>query len=239
MSRYRNANFESTQWSLVLKAQHRTLGSAREALSTLCELYWYPLYAYARQRLQKDDAQDVTQAFFVMLLEKELISKADPRRGRFRSFLLSSFQNFLANEWDRRNAQKRGGGLTAIHLDFSTAESHLQIEDPSGLSAEQIFEQQWLLRLLDQVLDRLGEEFDAAGQQGQFRCFKDFIGGSPSENAYSELARTLGATENAVRVAVHRFRKRYRTLLRNEIARTVADPGDVDDEISYLMSLIG
>ena len=185
------------------------------------------------------DAQDQTQEFFVRLLEKDLLSVADPARGRFRSFLLTSFKNFLSNEWDKAQAKKRGGGKTPISLNFVDAESRYPLEACADMNPETQFEKQWVLRVLDLVLDRLHDECNAAGRAEQFDALKDFITGLPVGESYSEAASQLGVTENAAQVAAHRLRQRYRELLREEVSRTVAEPADVDDEIRCLVAVLG
>lgn len=228
--------FATTQWSIVLAA-HRGAPDAREALASLCRVYWYPLYAYAKRRAgDEHEAQDLTQAFFSRLLEMNLVAVADPRRGRFRTFLLTTFKNFLANEWDKGQAKKRGGGQSLISLDFLEAESRYPID--SGASPERLFEREWVLGLLDQVLNRLREEFAAAGKAEHFEILKEFISGLPPGGSYQEAGRRLGITDNAAKVAAHRLRQRYRVILRDEVARTVAAPGDVDDEIRSLFALL-
>lgn len=231
-------HFDTTQWSLVLEAADRNAEESRAALAALCRTYWYPLYAYARSRMNDaHHAEDVTQDFFARLLERNLIAHADRDRGRFRSFLLTSFKNFLSNEWDKNRAMKRGGGRTVLSLDFAAADSRYQLDASRGLSPEQMFEKQWTLRLLDQVLERLREEYGEAGED-DFVILKDFIAGIPVDRGYSEAARLLGKSENATRAAVHRLRRKYRRMLREEIARTLGEPADVDSEIQSLFSTL-
>ena len=236
----KSAHFATTQWSLVLAAAHRSSPESRESLEALCSIYWYPLYAYARRRINSvHEAEDLTQEFFARLLEKNLVAIAAPARGRFRSFLLTSFKNFLANEWDKTQAKKRGSGQTPMSLDFVAAESWYPLEASPDLSPERLFEKQWVLSLLDQVLDRLRDECAAAGNGEQFEALKGFITGLPVDDSYKDMARRLGITENAAKVAVHRLRRKYRELMRAEIARTVAEPADVDDEICCLLATLG
>jgi RNA polymerase sigma factor (sigma-70 family) len=231
--------FASTQWSLVLAAGHRSSPDSCDALAALCQAYWYPLYAYARRQIGNvHEAQDLTQSFFARLLEKNLVSIADPARGRFRSFLLTSFKNFLVNEWDKGQAKKRGDGVMPLSLDFAGAESRYPIEPSGGDSPERLFERQWVLSLLDHVLDRLRQESALAGKADQFDALKDFISGLPVDGNYAEAAHRLGATENAAKVAAHRLRKRYRELLREEIGRTIVGPEEVDDEIRCLFAMM-
>ena len=231
--------FATTRWSLVLEAGQRSSPKATEALPTLCETYWRPLYAYVRQRGHSvDDAQDLTQEFFVRHLDKQTLHVADPERGRFRSFLLASLKNFLTNEWRRDAAQKRGGERSAISLDFDEGESRYRLEPSHTQTPERIFERQWALTLLDRALTKLRAEFDAAGKTEHFGRLKVFLGGSKSTVPYRELGRQLDMSEGAVKVAVHRMRRRYRALLREEIQHTVAAPEDVDKELSQLFDIL-
>lgn len=229
--------FETTRWSLVLAAGHRSSPDAQAALTTLCRSYWFPLYSYVRRRVgNRDEAQDLTQAFFVQLLEKDYLAVARPERGKFRAFLLTSLKHFLSNQWDKARAQKRGGGRAAIPLDLAAGESRYCLEPMDELTPERLFERQWALTLLEQVLRRLREESVATGKERQFERLKAFVAGQSSAGAYAAAAEALGVTEGAVKVAVHRFRRRYRELLRSEIAQTVAGPADVDDEIRSLFA---
>lgn len=232
--------FDTTQWSLVARAagdQNRS--ESREALATLCQRYWFPLYAYARRHApDAGAAEDQTQEFFLRLLEKNLLTVADPHRGRFRSFLLTSFKNFLANQWQRAGAQKRGAGIRPINLDFAAASSRFSQALAEKSSPQQLYEREWAIQLLDQVLDRLGEEYRSRGKEKQFDELKEFIGGLPADQSYQHVARQLGINEGAARVAASRLRSRYRGLVREEVARTLADPGEVDDEIRLLFAAL-
>jgi RNA polymerase sigma factor (sigma-70 family) len=234
------ADFDTTHWSVVLTAGHRSSPDSRKALSTLCQAYWYPLYAYARRRGRNvEEAQDLTQEFFARLLEKDYLAVAQPGRGRFRSFLLTAFKHFLANEWDKARAQKRGGGCAPISLDFATGESRYLREPADELTPERIYERQWALTLLEQVLARLRDEFVRAGKADLFEQLKVFITPRTTADCYAEAAGELSISQEAVRVAVHRLRRRYRQLLRAEISQTVAEPSDVEDEIRSLFSALG
>ena len=225
--------------ALVLEAGRRSSPQATEALATLCEAYWRPLYAYVRQRGHSvDDAQDLTQEFFVRLLDKRTLQVADRERGRFRSFLLASLKNFLANEWRRDAAEKRGGGRSVISLDFDDGEGCYRLEPSHNQTPERIFERQWALTLLDRALTKLRAEFDVAGKTELFGRLKMFLGGSESTVPYRELGRQLDMSEGAVKVAVHRMRRRYRALLREEIQHTVAAPEDVDEELGQLFDIL-
>jgi RNA polymerase sigma factor (sigma-70 family) len=233
-------HFATTQWSVVLAAGRRSSPDSSEALAALCQTYWYPLYAYVRRRVGNvHEAQDLTQAFFAKVLEKNYLAVAQPERGKFRAFLLTSFKNFLANEWDKARTLKRGGGKAPIPLDFESGESRFSFEPIDDLTPERLYDKQWALTLLKQVLGRLREEFMRAGKEQQFLHLKVFITGEASLGAYAEAARELGMTEGAAKVAAHRLRRRYRELLRAEIAQTVAEPSEVDDEIRSLFATLG
>ncbi len=210
-------------------------GQSQEALATLCEAYWYPLYACLRRRgVSTDDAQDLTQGFLARVIEKGALARADPARGRFRSFLLKSLTYYAANERDRVVARKRGGPLP----DLDGAEARYQLEPHSDLTPERLFERRWALTLLSRVLARLRLEFGAAGKEPTFDALKRWLTGDGGGASYRETAAGLGLSEPAVRVAVHRMRRRYQALLREEVGRTVATPRDVDGEIEYLRRAI-
>jgi RNA polymerase sigma factor (sigma-70 family) len=227
--------FATTRWSVVLRAGKRGGPQADEALALLCEQYWFPLYAYVRRRVPDvNEAQDLTQQFFTRLLEKNLIDRAAPERGRFRSFLLTSLKNFLTNEWDRANAQKRGGRCVRLTLDLQSCESRLSLEPSHGLTPEHLFERQWAMTLLELVVTRLEAEFAAAGETRHFELLKTALSGERGGLPYTEIAAELGLSEDAARQAAHRLRQRYRELLRAEVAQTVAEPGEVEDEIRRL-----
>jgi RNA polymerase sigma-70 factor (ECF subfamily) len=186
-----------------------------------------------------DEAQDFTQAFFARLLEKNDLAAADPGRGRFRSFLLTSLKHFLANEWDRNRAQKRGGGRAVLSIDFGTAEERYRAEPAHDLTPEKIFERRWALVLLENVLARLHDESAHAGKADSFDRLKGFLTGEQSAVTYGQLAAELNLSEGALKVAIHRLRRRYRELLRAEIEETVADPDEIDQEIRDLFSALG
>jgi RNA polymerase sigma factor (sigma-70 family) len=232
--------FATTRWSLVLAAKGRGEPQAREALADLCALYWYPLYAYVRRRgHDADRAQDLTQEFFARLLEKDFLADVDRGKGRFRSFLLAACKHFLANERDRARALKRGGGREPIPIDALDAESRYRREPVDAMTPERLFDRRWALTLLDQVLQRLGEEMARAGKAVWFDRLKPALLGARGSDPYGQIAAELGMTEGAVKVAVHRLRQRYRALLNEEIARTVDDPGQVEDEIRDLFAAVG
>ena len=233
-----NAAFSATQWSVVLSAGCVDSPQASEALAKLCRRYWTPLYVFVRrQGYAVHDAQDLTQGFFQRLLEKKDLAAVDRAKGRFRSFLLAAMKHFLANEWDRMRAQKRGGGVALISIDSADAERRYQEEPAEQITAEQLFDRRWALTLLDQVLARLGEEMAAAGKAAQFDALKFCLTGEKGA-AYGEIAGRLGMTEGALKVAIHRLRDRYRTLLRDEIAETVGSASDVDEELRQLFSAL-
>lgn len=234
------ANFQTTHWTVVLTARDGGSPGAHEALSTLCETYWYPIYAFIRRRGRTPaEAEDLTQAFFARILAKEFLRDLMPRQGRFRSYLLASLQHFLANEWDRARAQKRGGGKTLLSLDEEDAESRYQIEMATAATPETLYEIRWAWNLLEQVLTQLREEYARAEQSALFDQLKEFITTVGSQTGkYPELAVTTGLKEATLRVAIHRLRRRYGELLRAEIARTVADPAEIEDELRHLIRVL-
>lgn len=222
--------FEATRWTIVLAAGRTPSPQAARALDDLCRTYWYPLYAYVRRRgYGAHEAEDLTQDFFARLLAKNYLADVNRERGKFRSYLLASLKHFLANEWDKANAKKRGGDQTFVSLD---ADTRYRRDPMDELSADKLLDRQWALALLDQVLARLEAETDAK----QFAALKRFLTADKSAIPYAEVADKLRTTEGAVKVAVHRLRKRYRTLLREEIAHTVASPAEVDEEIRHLFA---
>ena len=221
---------------MIVSARGDSSG-ARESLAKLCETYWYPLYAFVRrQGMGEHDAQDLTQEFFARLLEKDWLDAVERERGRFRSWLLASMKHFLANEWDRANRLKRGGGQPALSLDAQTAEARYTLEPADPVTADRIFERRWALTLLEQVLERLRREFDTAGKGTLFDELKAALSGGKVD--YSGIAHRLNLNEGAVRVAVHRLRLRYRDLLRAEIAETVATEEEVDGEVQHLFAAL-
>ncbi len=231
--------FPNTHWSLVLTAGRRDTPRAHEALSRLCETYWYPLYAYVRRRGQSPhDAQDLTQEFFARLLEHNWLAAVDQERGRFRTFLLTALERFLANEWDKARAQKRGGGKPVLPLQFDTAETRFSAEPADTRTPEQTFERRWALTLLDEVLRRLEAEQRAEGKAEHFATLKQCLVGDRASLPYDQIAQATGLSEGAVKVAVHRLRVRYRELLRAEIANTVASADEVDVEMRHLFNVL-
>jgi RNA polymerase sigma-70 factor (ECF subfamily) len=231
--------FATTRWTLVAAAGHGSSPQAQEALAALCQIYWYPLYAYARRQLPRpEDAQDLTQEFFACLLEKDYLQAADPQRGKFRSFLLTAFKRFLAKERDRAHAQKRGGGRPVLPLDFSTGERQYQSEPADHATAESLYERRWALTLLEQTLARLRQELVNAGKEKLFEVLKGTLTGADTIEPYADIAAQLDLSVQAVKVAVHRLRRRYAELLRAEIAQTVASPKEVEDELRDLFAAV-
>jgi RNA polymerase sigma-70 factor (ECF subfamily) len=231
--------FATTRWSVVLAARGSDPPRAREAMATLCGLYWYPLYAFVRSRgAAPEEAEDVTQGFFAHLLEKDVLHHVDPSKGRFRSFLLASCKNFLADERARMSAKKRGGGVATLSFDAEAAESRYGLEPVDSLTPEHIFERQWALTVIEQALTRLCDRYKRTGKLEHFEALKVFLSGEQRPVPYSEVARRLGLTEVAVKVAVHRLRKRFRDALREEIAQTVTSSGDIDAELRSLYAAL-
>lgn len=229
--------FEATRWSIVVAAGGADSERAHRALKHLCAAYWYPLYAFVRRQGQSPhDAQDLTQAFFARLLERNFLGDADPGKGRFRSFLLGALKHFLSDEWNRARALKRGGGVRFIALDAESAETRHKMEPADESSAESVYDRRWALALLDRVLRRIRGEFARDGKEHVFEVMKSALTGA--KIAYAEIAVHLGLTEGAVRTAVHRLRIRYRDLLRAEIAETVASPAEVDAEMQHLFAAL-
>lgn len=232
--------FATTRWSIVLAAGRPQSAGAGEALAALCQTYWYPLYAYVRRRVPDvNEAHDLTQAFFAELLEKNYVGPATQERGRFRAYLLTSFKHFLSHEWERAKAQKRGGGRTPISLDFDDGDSRIRLEPSAGLSAEELYEKQWAVALLERVMKLLQTELAADGKTDQFAALKDFLVGEHEGTTYDEAAAKLGMTTAAAKMAASRMRSRYRKLLREEIAQTVVGPDEVDEEIRDLFRALG
>jgi RNA polymerase sigma factor (sigma-70 family) len=229
--------FTTSHWSLILTAGDVNSDASRAALEQLFTQYWYPLYAFARRRGYLDPAaQDLTQGFFLHLLEKGCLRAADPSRGRFRTFLLTAFKNFLANEWDHSRAQKRGGGQPTLSLDGAQERFHADAHDP--VTPETSFDREWAESLVTKALHDLRDEMSQAGNQNRFSLLKVYLLGETPSRTYQDVGRELGLTENAVKVAVHRMRRRLGELLRNEIAQTVQDARIVDDELRYLMQAL-
>jgi RNA polymerase sigma factor (sigma-70 family) len=231
--------FATTHWSMVLAAGKRALPESEKALADLCQAYWGAVYVFVRRQVADvHEAQDLTQAFFTALLEKNILAVAQPSRGRFRSFLLTSVRNFLHNERDKQKSLKRGGGQKVLALNFQQEDSKQSLEPADTLTPERLFERQWVLALLDQVMARLRAEHVKAGKQRIFDRLKGSLSGADAESSLAEIAAELGISANAAKVAAHRLRKRYRELLRAEVAQTLADPQEIDDEIRQLFAAL-
>lgn len=230
--------FTTTHWSLVLAAQDRS-PAADEALERLCRTYWWPLYGFVRRNGYKpEEAQDLTQGFFALLLERRDLDVVRREKGRLRSYLLVSLKNFLAKAKRRELAVKRGQGRALVPLDQLLAREHADLEPNETLTADRIFERRWALTLLEEVLVRLETEYQSAGNAKLFDCLKEFLCDEPGRRSQAEVAAELGMTENALKQAFHRLRQRYRQLLRDEIAQTVAVPGDVEDELRHFIAVL-
>jgi len=229
------ARFATTHWSVVLRAGRNDTAGAAEALSRLCRIYWFPLYAQVRRRgYNAHDAQDLTQGFFARLLANDTLAHADPTRGRFRSFVLTALKNFLNDEWEKSRTIKRGGGTSLVSIDVEAAERQFRAEPTEEFSPDKAFDRQWAVVLLETVLTRLEQEYRASGKGEQFGVLKQALTGASDAQPYAQLAIALGATEGAIKVAVHRLRRRYRELLEAEIAQTVASPDDAAAELQDL-----
>ena len=230
------ASFQPTHWTLVLKAAQSNAPGAASALAELCQLYWYPLYVFARRRGRSpDDAQDLTQGFFLQLLRKRVLTAADQQKGKFRSFLLITFQHQISGELDRAGCLKRGGGCEFVSLDFQSAEGRYKQEPvDKTLTAEQLFDARWALTLLNRAMDLLGQEYAVRGRATTFQILKTFVENSDTTPSYEAAALALGIRLGATKTLIHRLRKQYTAILRKEIARTVSDTGEVEPEIHAL-----
>ena len=230
--------FPPTLWSVVLAAGQGGTRS-REALAALCQTYWYPLYSFLRRQGKgPHDAEDLTQAFFAHLLAGSALEKVRRERGKFRSFLLSSLKHFVIDEWAKASAQKRGGGTQLLSLDAEHAEAMHTAASMDHLHPEALFERRWAMTLLDRVLSRLEAEWAQVGKRDRFQQLSPFLSGEPQSLTYAEVGRPLGMTAGAVKVAVLRLRQRYRELLREEVANTVAAETDVDEELRHLLAIV-
>ena len=229
--------FATTRWTVVLAAGSRSTPQADVALEELCRTYWYPLYAYVRRHgHSREDAEDLTQSFFARFLQKNYLEKLRGEHGKFRAFLLASLKHFLANEWDRSRRQKRGGGAPVLSLDWQEAESRYRIDPAYQLSPDKIYDRAWAVTLLERVIGRLRAENAGEGKGPLFEGLKAFLMVGRGEIHYAQAAAGLGLTEGAARVAVHRLRRRYRELLREEIGQTLSDPAQVEEEMRALFS---
>lgn len=231
--------FTTTHWSVVLQATHSRTPQADAALEQLCGTYWYPLYAFVRHRgYDRQDAQELTQAFFARFIAQDYLKHVDRAKGRFRSFLLASLKHFLANEWDRAHAQKRGGYTQVMSLNDAEAERRYGEEAATDLSPDQLYEQRWAGVLLERVLERLEQEFEKSGKSEWFKALKPFLVGESRSITYAAVAERLGVSAGALKMKAQRLRYRYQGLLRQEIAQTVAGPEEVEDEIRYLFRVL-
>jgi len=231
--------FATTRWTLVLTAGRQSSTHSEEALADLCRVYWYPLYAYVRRRgHSREEAEDLTQSFFARFLEKNYLDGLSSERGKFRAFLLASLKHFLANEWDKSRRLKRGGHLVHLSLDWQDADDRYHLDPPDPVSADQLYDRAWALALLQRVVDRLQEESKRAGKEMLFEHAKSFLMLDQDAVPYAEAGAKAGLDEVAMRVAVHRMRKRYRELLREEIAQTLANPLVVEEELRALRAAL-
>ena len=231
--------FATTRWTVVLAAGDRSTPQADVALEELCRTYWYPLYAYVRRHgHSREDAEDLTQAFFARLLEKNYLEGISSNGGKFRAFLLVAIKRFLANEWDRANRQKRGGGVAPLSLDWQDADTRYQINPADNVSPDKLYDRAWAVTVLERVITRLRDENSAEGKAKIYSQLKHFLMASKEEISYGQAAAELQMSEGTVRVAVHRLRRRYRELLREEIAQTLSDPSQADEEMQVLFSAL-
>ncbi len=227
--------FPPTRWSLVLAAREGVGGESAAALETICQTYWYPLYAFARRSGQSPpDAQDITQGFFQLFLEKQWVKDVDRDKGRLRSFLITALKGFMAKEWRRMSSRKRGGGELHLSIDTQFAESRYAVDPGREFGAEDNFDREWALRLLEISVERLRAEFERLGKPGDFAVLKDFLTAQHASIDYGQAAARLRLSEGATRVAVHRFRKRFRDLYREEVAQTLPDGENLEAELRYL-----
>ena len=234
-----SAKVATTQWSQVIAARDGSGTDSRQALESLCQTYWLPLYAYARSLGHTaDEASDLTQGFFAYWLEKEILQSVDPSAGRFRSFLFAAIKNFISRQDRMERTLKRGGGTTTISLDFEAGEERYLAHPVEKMTPQDIFEHRWAVTVLDRAMDRLEADSDTAEDGNQFQLLKQYLTSEGPEQSYRQVATTLGMSEGAVKVAVHRLRKRFGKYLRLEIAETVVDPADVDDEVRHLLQVV-
>jgi RNA polymerase sigma-70 factor (ECF subfamily) len=232
--------FAATRWSVVLAAGgEHDAADTRRALEELIRVYWFPLYAFLRRRGESSEqAEDLVQGFLTRLLEKRDVATVDKAKGRFRSFLLASLKHYLSNEYDKTRAQKRGGGAKVVPLDALDAETRYAVEPVDDMTPERLFDRRWALEVLQQVLRRLQEEYTRTGRIKLFEAIKDCLTPQRSRLSYAQYAEELGMSPGALKTAVHRMRKRYRELLRDEIAQTLETPGQIEDEITYLQNCL-
>jgi RNA polymerase sigma factor (sigma-70 family) len=231
--------FSTTHWTVVVAAGQGPSLEADAALAQLCRTYWYPLYAFVRRKGHNpEEAQDLTQAFFARLLEKNYVAQADRDRGRFRTYLLTALTHFLADEWDKAHRMKRGGSCDILSFDAGTAEERYRLEPVDELDAAKLYERRWITTLFNQVLARLEQEFLETGKGALFGALKNSLLAEESRTTYAEIGAQLGLKEDAVKQAVHRMRRRYGELFREEIAQTVANPAEVEDELNHIFAVL-
>jgi DNA-directed RNA polymerase specialized sigma24 family protein len=231
--------FLTTRWTLVLAAGRPNSAHATQALEELCRAYWYPLYAYVRrQGHSKEDSEDLVQGFFSRFLDKNYLATLSRDKGKFRAFLLASLKHYLANEWDRAHRLKRGGHLTILPLDWADAETRYGIDPADQLTPDKLYDRAWAVTVLERVLIRLRQETAAEGKSALFEAAKSFLSLGKDAGPYSLTAASLGMSESALRVAVHRLRRRYRELLRDEIAHTLSDPRQLEEEFRSLLQAV-
>jgi RNA polymerase sigma factor (sigma-70 family) len=232
-------NFPHTRWSVVLAATQKDAPESAAALESLCRAYWFPLYAYVRRCGQSPhDAQDLTQEFFYRLLEKRWLDSADREKGKLRTFLIVALKHFMSHEWRRASAQRRGGGQSPMPFDTEFAESRYAADPSANLAADKTFDKQWAMTLLDLTVNRLRAEFTAAGRPDNFEALKGCLMAERGAIDYAAVAKLLGVKESAARVAVHRLRKRFRDVYREEISQTLADGADLDGELRHLAAAL-
>jgi RNA polymerase sigma-70 factor (ECF subfamily) len=235
----REPAFVTTHWSVVVAAGRSDTTRARHALGKLCQTYWYPLYAYVRRRgYSAHDSQDLTQEFFTQLLARESLTAANPDKGRFRSFLLTSLNHFLINEWNKRRSRKRGGNCPTFSLDWAAAEERYDLEPIDDTTPDKLFEKQWALALLNEVLNQLEAEHRLSDKIKLFTALRETLLGSRESQPYEKLATELSLTEGAIKVAVHRLRKRYRELIRAEISHTLDQTENIEEEMRRLFKAL-
>ncbi len=233
------ALFATTHWSVVLAAGHDSVSGAQEALEQLCRAYWYPLYCYVRRQVTcTAEAEDLTQSFFAHLLERNTLAKVSREKGRFRSFLLVALKYFVADEWDKVRAQKRGGGCAVVSLDEPGMEERYQREGGHELTADQLYERRWAMAALDRASVRLQEEYAATGKVALGEALRDLQEDAAEAGPYAEVAARFGMPVNTLKSHVRRYRQRFRELLCEEVAQTVASPGDVADELRRLIAVV-
>jgi RNA polymerase sigma-70 factor (ECF subfamily) len=231
--------FPTTHWSVVLAAADEESPQATQALEQLCRTYWYPLYVYVRRRGHSpEDAQDLTQGFFAHLLSRDFLRGVGPKKGQFRSFLLACLKHYLADEWKKAHRTIRGGHQPHFALESQSAEDRYRLEPVDRMDAESLYERRWAVTLMERVLQRLREQSVAAGKSNAFDALQGFLLGDEDVETYAQTAAKLGLTEGAVKVAVHRLRERYRELFREEIAQTVSEPKQIEEEMRYLFEVI-